>query len=148
MKDKENIQQHELQQLFHLRREIDILKEELANEEPKMTHDKVKGSSTDFPYTLKNITITGLDVSEYNKRLQRIRKRLQNRIEELSELVERLTNYIDSVEDSEMRQILVLRYIKGLKWYQIPEQLGVEGDGSTQRKKHDRFLSVSPNSRK
>lgn len=39
-----------------------------------------------------------------------------------------------------MRMILTLRYINGLTWRQIAKSLGVIGDGSTERKKLNRFL--------
>ena len=52
----------------------------------------------------------------------------------------RLNRYIQSVEDSQMRMILTLRYVNGLTWRQIAKSLGVAGDGSTERKKLNRFF--------
>ena len=59
----------------------------------------------------------------------------------------RLDRFISSVKDSEMRIILTLRYSQGLSWQQIAQNMGVLGDGSTERKKHNRFLKLSRNSR-
>ena len=59
----------------------------------------------------------------------------------------RLDRFISSVNDSEMRIILTLRYSQGLSWQQIAQNMGVLGDGSTDPKKHNRFLKLSRNSR-
>ena len=42
-----------------------------------------------------------------------------------------------------MRTILTLRYSQGFSWKQIAESMGNLGDGSTERKKHNRFLKLS-----
>ena len=52
----------------------------------------------------------------------------------------RLNRYIASVDDAQMRMILSLRYVNGLSWQEIAANMGQDGDGSTQRKKHDKFL--------
>ena len=39
-----------------------------------------------------------------------------------------------------MRQIMRLRCLEHRTWQQIAVLLGVDGDGSTERKKHDRYL--------
>ena len=52
----------------------------------------------------------------------------------------RLNRYIASVEDAQMRIILSLRYINGLSWQQVALHMGMDGDGSTQRKQHNEFL--------
>ncbi len=51
----------------------------------------------------------------------------------------RLNRYINTVEDSEMRMILSLRYINGLSWQQIAFSIGYQ-DESVPRKRHNRFL--------
>lgn len=59
----------------------------------------------------------------------------------------RLDRFISSVNDSEMRIILTFRYSQGLSWQQIAENMGVLEDGSTERKKHNRFLRLYRNFR-
>ncbi|MBO5369141.1 MAG: DUF1492 domain-containing protein, partial [Clostridia bacterium] len=59
----------------------------------------------------------------------------------------KLTIFIKSIEDSQLRLILTLRYINNFTWQQIAQNMGVLGDGSTERKKHNRFLKLSRNSR-
>ena len=54
----------------------------------------------------------------------------------------RLNRYIQSVEESQMRLILSLRYINGLTWLQIAFSIG-ETDESYPRRKHNKFLKNS-----
>ncbi len=52
----------------------------------------------------------------------------------------RLNRYIESVDDSEMRLILSLRYVNGLTWLQIAFSIG-EHDEQYPRKKHNKFIA-------
>lgn len=38
--------------------------------------------------------------------------------------MDRLNAYIDAIEDSEMRQIMKLRYLNGLSWQQVDFSIG------------------------
>lgn len=51
----------------------------------------------------------------------------------------KLNNFIDSIDDSEMRLIISLRYINNLTWQQVAFHIGYS-DESTPRKRFDRFL--------
>ena len=55
----------------------------------------------------------------------------------------RLRRYIDSVEDSQMRMILTLRYVNGLKWQQVAFSIGGGNTADSVRLAHDRFLKAS-----
>ncbi|WP_373897798.1 DNA polymerase [Haloimpatiens sp. FM7315] len=52
----------------------------------------------------------------------------------------RLNRYINSVNNSEMRLILSLRYINGLEWDQVAASISPYASGDSVRKAHDRFL--------
>ncbi len=51
----------------------------------------------------------------------------------------RINRYIESIEDSQMRMILSLRYVNRLSWQQIAFSIGGNTSESV-RKAHDRFL--------
>lgn len=53
---------------------------------------------------------------------------------------QRLNEYIASIDDSLMRQILSLRYINGFSWQQIAFCIG-EHDEQYPRRKHQSFLA-------
>lgn len=52
----------------------------------------------------------------------------------------RLNRYINSIEDSQMRMIMSLRYINGLPWEQVAASMSYTLSGESVRKAHDRFL--------
>ena len=56
----------------------------------------------------------------------------------------RLIRFISSVEDSQMRQILTLRYVNGMTWQRIATEIG-ETDESYPRRKHNKFLKLAEN---
>jgi DNA-directed RNA polymerase specialized sigma subunit len=137
----------ELSQLNKLQTEIEELKKKLKNPEflvePKITTDSVKGSMPEYPYVEHTIKIEGIDYSGYNRAVNKIKKQLQEKLDELEKVLESMFDYIYSLPDSEMRQILTLRYIDGLTWQEVAERMGCQGDGSTQRKRHDKFMKFS-----
>lgn len=137
----------ELEQLYFLHKEISLLKDQINTLEPRVVTDKVSGSSYEFPYTLHNITITGLDEKEYSRKLRRLERKLRLRLDELMNLVDEINEYISSQEDSEIRQILSLRYINGLTWHQVAKHLGY-ADESVPRKRCNRFLKMTDKTEK
>ena len=80
----------------------------------------------------------------YDRKARSLRRKLKARMDELMDKVVEINDYISTIPDSEMRSILALRYINNLSWQQIAASMGTEGDGSTERKKHDRFLKTFP----
>ncbi len=57
----------------------------------------------------------------------------------LEQETELLIGFIDSIQDSVLRQVFALRYLDGLTWQQISNRMnGINAD--TLRVKHNRFL--------
>ena len=50
-----------------------------------------------------------------------------------------IENYINNIEESDIRQIFEHRYIDNMNWIQIQVAMGYEHE-DTARKKHDRYL--------
>jgi predicted RNase H-like nuclease (RuvC/YqgF family) len=136
----------QLSQLNHLNREIESLKRQIESLEPEFTTDSVKGSGVSFPYTQHTIIIRGIGYKEHEAKIKRLKNQLSRRVSELMDLVEEINGYIGKIDDSEIRQIISLRYVNGFTWQQVAAHMGANGDGSTERKKHDRFLKISLNS--
>lgn len=53
----------------------------------------------------------------------------------------RLNRYIESIEDSQMRMIISLRYVNGLNWTQVAMSIGGGNTPDGVRMMHNRFLS-------
>ena len=97
---------------------------------------------------LGTVRISGFPVPEYQKtvgQLKRSSKLLKAEELKLGKLAAGAEEFIASISDVEMRDILSFYYIKGMTWVQVAGQMGVlcgvkkySADGC--RKKHDRFI--------
>jgi len=128
----------ELSKLLSIKEEIEQIKRELSTIEPEYGTDAVTGSSPYFPYVKHSIIISGYDTKDYEHKIKRINNRLNRKLIELVNEKDKLTEYIYSLEDSGLRQILVYRYVNGLTWGKIGEKMNYEVSGL--RKKHDKFI--------
>ena len=79
--------------------------------------DSAKDYSTGHPHT---ISISGYGDSSYID----IRQRLYNKQRQIQQEIAFLENWLDSIDDPEMRDILRLQYVNGLTQEQIAMELG------------------------
>jgi DNA-directed RNA polymerase specialized sigma subunit len=114
----------ELSRLRNLQKEFDIIRREIDATTEEYVADKVTGSTTYHPYIFTSFRIEGYDSEGYNGKLMRLERRLKRKLEEIMDERERLEEYIESVNDDITRMILRLRYINGLGWNQIGNELG------------------------
>lgn len=130
----------ELSQLYYLKKEIKEQQRRLSELETLATSCGAK--ITGMPHG------TGINdkTGNYAAQIADLKGLLDLNLKKCFYELNRLDRYIQSVDDSEMRIILTLRYSQGLSWQQIAEIMGTLGDGSTERKKHNRFLKLSRNS--
>ncbi len=105
-----------LEQYDAKRREARLWSKELDKLKSRMqiVKDTVSGSSSDFPYTAHPVTITGKE--HPSSRIQRREQRLNARIAQLQQDVDEIDAFIDSLEDSQLRQIIHCHYILGYSW--------------------------------
>lgn len=127
----------ELSQLYYLKKEIKQQQKMLEELEALATSCTSK--ITWFPHG------TGIDdkIGNYAAQIADLKTLIELNLNKCLCELNRLNQYIQSVEDSDVRTILTLRYSQGLSWQQIAQNMGVLGDGSTERKKHNRFLKLS-----
>ncbi|MHB9925505.1 RNA polymerase subunit sigma-24 [Clostridium botulinum] len=130
----------ELKQLRYIRSEIEVIKKQISDLDYTVATDKVRGSSSHFPYVQRSFTITGVDFLEYNRKAERLRRKLNKRIKELIDLVEKTNEFIEDIEDSLTRQIISLRYINGLTWEEVAANVGGGTTTESVRKVAERFL--------
>lgn len=134
----------ELQQLRYLNKEIEVLQKQIQDAEYYVKQykasDVVSGSSPVWPYQQRTFHIEGVAVPDYERRVERLRKKLQRRLEDLMNKREELEEYIEMVPDSLIRMILTLRYINGLSWRQIAAHIGGGNTADSVRMMHNRFL--------
>ena len=109
----------ELSQLYYLKKEIKEQQKRLSELEALATSCTAK--------------ITGLPNGNG------ISDKIANYATEIADLKSLLNRFIDSVQDSKMRMILMLRYIQNLSWQKVAFAIG-EHDEQYPRRKHNAFL--------
>nr|DAG16914.1 MAG TPA: Protein of unknown function (DUF1492) [Caudoviricetes sp.] len=101
------ITRQQIEQYTSLKREISMLEDQIYNAEStgEFAVDMVRGSAKEVPYAMHNITIKGY-TSDYVPRLKKRKAALVKQCAAVEQFVE-------SIEDSVMRQLFILRYIEG-----------------------------------
>lgn len=116
--DKERLKRYR-----KLMSEVDLLKRQLEKTEPEYVEDSVKGSSPYFPYTEHKVHIEGYDLDSYKRKVARLNRRIVKKMNELVEEKDSLIEFIYNIEDSEIRQIFIYKYIDGLYWHEIAAKM-------------------------
>ena len=130
-----------LSRLQAIQKEIDILKREIdyttAEGAPYVT-DVVTGSSSSFPYLKRRFTISGYDWDSYHAKLDKLNEKLKAKLNELLDEIDELLDFINTIDDSTLRMILWLKYVKGYTWEQIGSEIGYSA--RSVRMKHAKFI--------
>ncbi len=108
----------QLEKMRALRTEIKLLEADLYN--LPQTKDSVTGSMTEYPYIQTTIQIAGTDEAAGEALKKKIARRLAQLRRELTELEEWLNN----IEDPEMRVILRMYYGLGKTQEAIGKEIG------------------------
>ena len=119
----------QLKQLRYLKGEVILLTQRLERLETEITGNtrcRWRGRAT----------------LEYGAQLVALRDALAARRATCMAQLGALHRYIDSIDDSRMRQIMAGRYVDGLSWKEVAARIG-ERDEQYPRRLHTRFLLQS-----
>ena len=97
---------------------------------------------------LGTVKISGFPVPEYQEtvcQLKLRKKKLKSEEIKLEKMASEAEQFIESVQDIEMRNILSLHYIDDMTWVQTAHEMNIlygqeKYSSESCRKKHDRFL--------
>jgi hypothetical protein len=123
----------ELSQLYWLNKEIEMQQKRIA---------ELENLATSCTATLTGMPRSPLvtdRLSNYIAEIVDLRNLLELNLKKCFYELNRLNRYINTIEDSQIRQIMTLRYINGLTWQQIAFRIG-EHDEQYPRRKHNAFL--------
>lgn len=115
-----------LEQYRNILAEIKLLEYQLKasmTQGPDYVSDTVS-SAAEFPYSKHTVKIDGYDWSRYQDRNGRIRDKLTQRQQAAQAEREAIEDYISGIDDSLVRQAISLKYIEGLKWWQVAQRIG------------------------
>ena len=130
--------QEELSKLHTIQKEIELIKREISNTDAYYVSDKVTGSSSSFPYTERSFKLCGYDYDSYYGKLKRLEKKLARKLEELMDERDKINDYINSIDDGVIRMILMCKYVNGMTWEQIGNEIGYSSKSI--RRKHAKFF--------
>ncbi len=123
----------ELSQLYWLNKEIALQQQRLQELENLATTCTI--SITGMPKGFSSQD----KLSKYVAEITDLKRLIDVNVKKCLDELNGLNSYIENIEDSQVRLILSLRYIKGLTWQQIAFAIGAY-DESYVRRKHNRFL--------
>ena len=137
-----------MSQLASLRREIRELDEKIAAINARkgmVVTDKVQASAKEFPYQETHVTIQGYsyELDPQSRKQKKEKERLLRiRRQQASELELKITEYINTITDSEIRRMMEYRYIEGYTW----EEIGriIHCNRTTAEKKVSNYLKEHP----
>lgn len=129
-----------LEQYDDMCREAKMWEQELDELRKKNTvvKDTVRGSMSSFPYTTHSVTIQGMQ--KPNGRIAAQEKRLEERMERLDAMLTEIDDFIDKLEDSQLRQIINYRYVQGYSWVKTARIVGGKNTADGCRMKVARFF--------
>lgn len=133
-----------LEEAENLRNELDDLEKRLKNIEKRentVISDSVSGSSSEYPYTKHSIAVTGVENSNHTKRFRNLyKKQIKSKKRKLEKIINKIEYDLNYIQNSEIRQIVRLRYEDGLTWLQIMHQMGYNSEENA-RIKLKRYFS-------
>ena len=126
----------ELSQLYYLKKEIKEQQKRIKKLEDAATScsSKIDGLPSGEGINDK--------IGNYAVQIADLKSLLDLNLKKCFYELNRLNRYIQSVEDSQMRMILTLRYVRGLTWQKVAYEIG-EKDEQYPRRKHNAFLRNS-----
>lgn len=135
-----------LVQYCDLQEEVKDLRHRIRKLEDEISHlavvsDSVTGTREDG--TIGHIKITGYPFPEESRKQGLLRRRkaaLEEKEEELLELLSDVEEYINSIDDSRIRRIFRYRYVDNMSWVQVAVQMGRKHTADSCRMAHDRYI--------
>lgn len=138
-----NLQQ--LEQVRHLGKEIKMLERRIADYEShpdSYVSDSVVGSSQCIPFQPHTITIKGYG-NQFQDRINALQVKYITRKNELCNELAEIEKFIDTLQDSKLRQIIEYRYVKGMAWNVVAKNVYGYPNGDAARKAVTRFFEKS-----
>ena len=130
------------QEIKEVRSKIKKTKEEIRKiEQDGTVFDTVKGGEGG----IQRYKIEGFPYPEYNMKRSLLLSREATLVgleSEIFETINKVEEFIKSVDDSRMRRIIDLRFIQGLSWQQVANRIGGNTEASV-KMAFQRFMEKS-----
>jgi len=103
----------------------------LEQHPPIVEYDKVYGSSSEFPYTMRSFSVTGYNgasADKWNKRIATLGLKLKKQLSELEELKLQIEEFISDMPKEKALEQLIFKYIfvKGMNQTEVAMKLHMD----------------------
>ena len=142
------MEKEELMQYRKLKKEAESLAnriDKLRDRDIPVVAGKVKASSKEFPFTENRVSVQMYEPGEAS-RVDRLLRIYRERKEQAEKSMLQIEEYIDGIQDTELRQIFQMRFIDGMKLREIADGLCMDLTGIS--KKITGYLQLSKKSKK
>lgn len=135
-----------LKQYVDIQKEIEEIKEKIQKIEKqieKMQKETVIDSVKGGYGGIQHFRIEGIAYPDYTQKITLLAKRKAtlNSLElQLLEILNDIERFINTLDDSRMRRIINLRFIEGLSWNEVANQIGGGNTEDSIRKAFTRFM--------
>lgn len=119
-----------LEQYRELKKEIRMLEDSIKRLTAQTfapVSDVVRGSMPEYPYIKCVVKITGMDQQTMG-RLDRRKIKLAERLEKAHRDVEEIEAWVETIQDSHIRQLVQYRYLEGKSWASVANRIGYKGE--------------------
>lgn len=94
----------------------------IARKKGGIVSDTVRGSSMQFPYSMRTVKITGEAVKAV-RTVQRIERLRRKRQQKARALLAEIEEWMTTVEDARIRRMIEMHYIQRLTWRQVAKRV-------------------------
>ncbi len=127
----------ELSEYRYIVKEIERLENAVASE---FEHSKVSGSHSEFPFTRRTFSVSGIRHSGKNAETLA-------QIKALKKQKAKVDRFISSIADRMTKRIFVLKYIQGERkptWNEVADEIGGGNNGDNIRMSVNNYLKKHP----
>ena len=124
----------ELSQLYYLKKEAKHLRDKIAELECAATGSSPRITGVPIGYGYSN------KVADYAVEINDLKEMLERQLRKCICEMKRINEYIETIEDSQIRIIIGLRYVQGLTWRQVAFRIGGGNTESGVKKMVYRYL--------
>lgn len=123
-----------LLQYYYLRRELQTDKHKLAELTELATSITTNLDGMPHGGSISDKTAIAIQIAD-------MRDEIQTKSEQILQILCGVDNYISSIDDSYIRQILTLRYIRRLSWQAVAMSIGGNNTADAVRKASERYFN-------
>jgi len=126
-----------LEQIIYMKSEIAVLGDRLKKaSEHEFVSDSVKDYRSGFGIP---IVISGYALPN-RKKVERLRRKIEERVANLAESILEAEEYIATVVDSKIRTLLTLRFLEGCEWREVAKRTSKRMTADSARMTVTRFF--------